>query len=66
MKDMNDYLRIREAAALLAVSEATIRRMLRTGTLQAVRIGKRNIRIRRASIEAFKGENLESEVQFND
>ena len=63
---MNDYLRIREAAALLAVSEATIRRMVRTGTLQAVRIGKRNIRIRRASIEAFKGENLESEVQFND
>ena len=43
---------VREAARLLAVSVFTIRRMLRDGRLQSVRVG-RCVRVSFASIEEF-------------
>ena len=63
---MSEYLRVREAAEILAVSEATVRRMVKTGILQSVRVGRRSIRIPRASIKTFKGENAEREDKNND
>ena len=63
---MSEYLRVREAAEILAVSEATVRRMVKTGILQSVRVGRQSIRIPRASIKTFKGENTEREDKNND
>ena len=63
---MSEYLRVREAAEILAVSESTVRRMVKTGILQSVRVGRRSIRIPRASIKTFKGENTEREDKNND
>ena len=54
---MNGCLRVKEAAALLAVSEQTIHRLIKQGTLKVVKIGKRGIRITRESVEAFTGKN---------
>lgn len=46
-------LSIAEAAELTGVSAKTIRRRISDGTLKAVRIGPRLIRIDRASLEAW-------------
>ena len=53
---MGDCLRVKEVAERLAVSEQTVRNMVKDGTLQCVRIGKRGIRIPRAAVEAFMNE----------
>ena len=50
---MNDYLRVKEVAAMLAVSEQTVRKLVKTGALQSVRIGTRGVRIPRESVEQF-------------
>ena len=63
---MSEYLRVREAAEILAVSELTVRRMVKTGILQSVGVGRRSIRIPCASIKTFKGENTEREDKNND
>ncbi|HLB22602.1 MAG TPA: helix-turn-helix domain-containing protein [Dehalococcoidia bacterium] len=47
----HEYLTIAEAAALLRVSKATIRRSIDAGRIPVVRIGPRNIRIRRHDLE---------------
>jgi len=47
----HEYLTIAEAAALLRVSKATIRRSISSGQIPVVRIGPRNIRIRRADLD---------------
>ena len=62
---MNGCLRVKEAAALLAVSEQTIHRLIKQGTLKVVKIGKRGIRITRESVEAFTGKNEEKEDKNN-
>ena len=46
----HEYLTIAEAAALLRVSKATIRRSIDAGRIPVVRIGPRNIRIRRDAL----------------
>ena len=58
---LNEYLRVKEVAAILAVSDQTVHRLIKQGILQVVRIGKRGIRIPRASVEAFTGVTKESE-----
>lgn len=50
---MNDYLRIKEVAEQLAVSEQTVRKLIRLGKLDAIRIGNRALRITRESIDAY-------------
>ena len=62
---MNGCLRVKEAAALLAVSEQTIHRLIKQGTLKVVKIGKRGIRITRESVEAFTGVTKEREDMNN-
>ncbi len=47
----HEYLTIAEAAALLRVSKATIRRSISAGQIPVVRIGRRNIRIRRHALQ---------------
>lgn len=46
-------LSIAEAASLRGVSAKTIRRRISDGTLKAVRLGPRLIRVDRASLEAW-------------
>ena len=53
MKAMNDCLRVKEAAELLAVSEQTVRKLVKSGALQSVRIGRRGVRIPRSAVETF-------------
>ena len=53
---MDDYLRVKEVAEMLAVSYQTVRKLVKSGALQSVRIGNRGIRIPRKSVEAFTGE----------
>lgn len=50
---MNDFLTIPAAADVLSVSENTVRRRIKDGTIKFVRVGPRLIRIPRASIEAL-------------
>lgn len=50
---MNDYLRIKEVAEQLAVSEQTVRKLVRLGKLDAIRIENRSLRITRESIDAY-------------
>ncbi len=50
---MTDYMRVKEVAAQLSVSEQTVRKLLRAGELQSIRIGKRAVRITRGSVDAY-------------
>ena len=50
---MNDVLKVKEAAVLLTVSEQTVRKLVKDGTLPSMRIGKRSIRIPREAAEQF-------------
>jgi excisionase family DNA binding protein len=50
---MNGALTPQEAAERLGVSRITVLRLLRTGRLQAVKLGWRTWRIPEASLEAF-------------
>ena len=50
---MNDYLRVKEVSKLLAVSEQTVRKLTKAGSLRSVRIGKRGVRISRVSVEEY-------------
>ena len=52
---VSDYVRVGEAARILAVSEQTIRKMVKDGTLKSIRIGSRGIRIPRDAVENFTG-----------
>lgn len=49
-----ELLPIREVVAETALSRETIRRMIASGQLDAIRIG-RSIRIKRASLDALLG-----------
>ncbi len=44
---------VEETAHLLSISEWKVRDLIRSGTLHAIPIGSRHIRITRASIEKF-------------
>lgn len=50
-----EFISIKDAAELLAVSEVTIRRMIRRGNLRGYRVGKRVIRIRVSELPAALG-----------
>ena len=54
---MDEYLRVKEAAKLLAVSEQTVRNLIKAGTLQSIRVGKRALRISRSSINEYAKAN---------
>ena len=48
---MEDWLTIKEAAALLRLSEHTVRDQVRDGKIPSVKLGHRTVRVRRAEIE---------------
>jgi excisionase family DNA binding protein len=52
----NDYLTVREAAALLRVSVPTIRRWIAAGRLHAVRWGGRTVRLRCSDVRGAAAE----------
>ena len=54
---MEEYLRVKEAAAILAVSEQTVRSLIKTGALQSIRVGKRALRIPRSSVDDYAKNN---------
>ena len=54
---MEEYLRVKEAAAILAVSEQTVRSMIKAGALQSIRVGKRALRIPRSSVDGYAKNN---------
>ena len=49
---MNELLTVKQVAELLQLHEMTIRRYIRSGKLEAVRVGRR-IRVPRAAVEAM-------------
>lgn len=51
-KDVNGLLTIKHAAKLLALSDSMVRKLLRTGHLVAVRIG-RSVRVRAEDVRAL-------------
>ena len=55
MTSLSPYLSIKEVAEILAVSESTIRSMIRAKELPAIRTGptKRTVRIARSDFEAY-------------
>lgn len=59
-------LTLAEAADTLAVSQRTARRYIAEGHLDAVRLGRRTIRVKAASIERFaNAAPLGSKTNFN-
>ena len=54
---MEEYLRVKEAAAILAVSEQTVRSLIKAGALQSIRVGKRALRISRNSVNEYTKAN---------
>ena len=50
---MEDWLTIKEAAALLKLSEHTVRDQVRVGKIPSTKLGHRTVRVRRAEIEAL-------------
>ena len=57
---MKELLTVREVAELLQLHEVTIRRYIRDGKLEAVRIGRR-IRVPRAAVEEMMSPQMEEE-----
>ena len=49
----NEYLTPEEIAAKLRVHEDTVRRWLRTGELEGIKIGKRQWRVKRRELEEY-------------
>lgn len=47
------YMSLKEGAAFLGMSEMTLRRRVSDGTLRAVRIGPRAIRVRADDLESL-------------
>lgn len=54
---MSDMLTVKEAAALLLITPAHVRRLAHAGKLLSQRTTPHNTRISRASVEAFINEN---------
>lgn len=50
---VDEYLKVSEAAAALRVSDSTVRRMIVSGELTAVRYGPRLTRVARGEVQAF-------------
>ena len=46
-------LTVKETADLLGVSAATVSKLVKTGQLPAIRLGKRTVRIPRAALEQW-------------
>ena len=53
MRTVQDYLRVKEVAALMAVSMQTVYKLVKNGELKSSRVGNRGIRIPREEVEAF-------------
>ena len=50
---MDDWLTIKEAAALLKLSEHTVRDQVHDGKIPLTKLGHRTVRVRRVDIEAL-------------
>ncbi|MFZ2260900.1 MAG: helix-turn-helix domain-containing protein [Luteococcus japonicus] len=60
-----EFISIKDAAELLAVSEVTIRRMVMRGELRGYRVGRRAIRIKISELEKLlAGEAMPSRPDF--
>ena len=53
VKTMNDYLCVKEVAEMLSVSMQTVYKLVKSGELRSVRVGKRGIRIPRTALDDF-------------
>ncbi len=62
---MNELLTVAEIAGLLRVSTMTVYRLIRTGELPAVRVG-RNYRVRRVDLDLYLQEKLVEPEQAAD
>ena len=62
---MNELLTVAEVAGLLRVSTMTVYRLIRTGELPAVRVG-RNYRVRRADLDLYLQEKIVEPEQAAD
>lgn len=54
---MDELLTVAEVADMLRVSTMTVYRLIRTGEIPAVRVG-RNYRVRRADLEQYLAEQV--------
>lgn len=59
--DPGRLLLVREASAYLRVSNMTLYRLIKDGTLPAIRVGK-NYRIRESDLVAYLGASPDDEV----
>ena len=59
------FFTIAEVAARLRVSTRTLRRLVRSGALSCVRVGRR-VRISVAALDAFCGSQVSGRYSFND
>lgn len=55
--DPDEWLSVSDVAAKLDMHPSTVRQWARDGVLPAVRIGRRQWRIRRAALQALEGQN---------
>jgi excisionase family DNA binding protein len=53
MDDHNKYMTVRAAAAMIGLSESTLRRMIRRGDVPAFRPGKRKLLLEVGLVNAF-------------
>jgi len=60
--DERTWLTCKEAAEILGVTKATISRHIAAGRLEAVKVGKRALRIRPAALRSFIAMNTTSVV----
>ena len=50
---MSDYLRVKEVAELLSISEQTVRKLIKSNELRSIKVGTRNVRVERKAVEEF-------------
>lgn len=59
----SEYIRIGRVARLLDVSSKRVYHLVRDGELKAIRLGPRQMRIERQSVEALIGHLIEEETE---
>ena len=59
----NQFMYVKRAALVLCCTEKHVYNLIRDGKIQAVRLGKRGLRVSRSSIDEFVRKNM---VDSND
>lgn len=60
------WVRVREAAAYLQVSQNTVIRLIHDGRLEALRPGKRDFRVIRSSLLAYASKKIEMGAELDE